>query len=354
MRIAQIAPLHEAVPPILYGGTERIVSYLTEALVSLGHDVTLFASGDSSTSARLEPAWPRSLRLDPGTGDVLAPHLLLLEKVRRVAHTFDVLHFHLSYLPLPTFSLVDVPFLTTLHGRLDQPELQAMFDMFPQAPVVSISRSQRIALPNANWIGTVYHGLPENLLTPHPHTQPTYLAFLGRISAEKGVDVAIEIAARAGLPLKIAAKVDRADEAYFRDVIQPRLLRHDVEFIGEISDAQKAHFLAGARALLFPIEWSEPFGLVMIEAMACGTPVIAFNRGSVPEVISHGVTGYIVDDVPAAVDAVKRLDALSRGEIRSSFVRCFSSTIMAQRYMKIYVALAQAAKPPALRQIASG
>jgi glycosyltransferase involved in cell wall biosynthesis len=354
MRIAQIAPLHEAVPPKLYGGTERVVSYLTEALVDLGHDVTLFASGDSQTGARLEPVWPRSLRLDPGTGDTLAPHLLLLERVRRVADTFDVLHFHLSYLPFPTFSLLDVPFVTTLHGRLDLLELQAMFDMFPQAPVVSISDSQRIPLPNANWLDTVYHGLPENLLTPQTQTQPAYLAFLGRICAEKRVDLAIEIADRVGLPLKIAAKVDRADETYFRNVIQPLLSRPNVEFIGEINDAQKAGFLSGARALLFPIDWSEPFGLVMIEAMACGTPVIAFNRGSVPEVIAHGATGYIVDDVPAAVDAVARLDALSRTEIRAAFLRRFTSMTMAQHYMTIYSALAQTARPPALHQVATG
>jgi len=358
MRIAQIAPLHEAVPPTLYGGTERVVSYLTEALVDLGHDVTLFASGDSRTGARLEPVWPRSLRLDPGSGDTLAPHLLLLERVRRVAHTFDVLHFHLSYLPFPTFSLLDVPFVTTLHGRLDLPELRAMFGMFPQVPVVSISNSQRAPLPNANWLDTVYHGLPENLLTPSPSaksaSEPQYLAFLGRICAEKRVDLAIEIAGRAGLPLKIAAKVDRADEGYFRDVVQPLLSRPNVDFVGEINDAQKARFLCGARALLFPLGWSEPFGLVMIEAMACGTPVIGFNQGSVPEVIDHGVTGYIVDDVPAAIDAVARLDALSRTEIRAAFLRRFSSISMAQHYVNIYTALAQTARPSALHQVAAG
>jgi glycosyltransferase involved in cell wall biosynthesis len=354
MRIAQIAPLHEAVPPKLYGGTERVVSYLTEALVGLGHDVTLFASGDSQTRARLEPAWPHSLRLDPGIGDPFAPHLVLLEKVRRVAHTFDVLHFHLSYLPFPTFSLLGVPFVTTLHGRLDLPELQPVFDMFPQAPVVSISNSQRMPLPDANWLDTIYHGLPENLLTPQVPTQPAYLAFLGRICAEKRVDLAIEIAARAGLPLKIAAKVDRADEAYFATVIQPLLARPHVEFIGEINDAQKAGFLSGARALLFPIDWSEPFGLVMIEAMACGTPVIAFNRGSVPEVIAHGVTGYIVDDVPGAVDAVTRLDALSRTEIRAAFLRRFTSMTMAQHYIDLYASLARTAAPPTLRQVVAG
>jgi glycosyltransferase involved in cell wall biosynthesis len=354
MRIAQVSPLHEAVPPKLYGGTERVVSYLTEALIELGHDVTLFASGDSRTSAHLEPAWPRSLRLDPGICDTLAPHLLLLEKVRRVAHTFDVLHFHLSYLPFPTFSQLGVPFVTTLHGRLNLPELRPMFDMFPQAPVVSISDSQRLPLPAANWLDTVYHGLPENLLTPQTGTQPTYLAFLGRICAEKRVDLAIEIAARAGLPLKIAAKVDRTDEAYFTNVIQPLLSQPHVEFIGEINDMQKPAFLSGARALLFPIDWSEPFGLVMIEAMACGTPVIAFNRGAVPEVISHGVTGYIVDDVWAAAAAVARLDALSRTTIRAEFLRRFTALNMAQRYLNLYTVLARTGKPPELRQVATG
>ncbi|CAE6815834.1 Phosphatidyl-myo-inositol mannosyltransferase [Paraburkholderia nemoris] len=354
MRIAQIAPLHEAVPPKFYGGTERVVSYLTEALVEPGHDVTLFASGDSRTGAHLEPAWPHALRLDPGICDTLAPHLLLLEKVRRVAHTFDVLHFHLGYLPFPTFSQLVVPFVTTLHGRLDLPELQPVFDTFPDAPVVSISGSQRVPLPNANWLDTVYHGLPENLLTPQAPAQPAYLAFLGRICAEKRVDLAMEIAARAGLPLKIAAKVDRADEAYFRDVIQPLLSQPHVEFVGEINDAQKSGFLSGARALLFPIDWSEPFGLVMIEAMACGTPVIAFNRGSVPEVIADGVTGYIVDDVAGAVDAVTRLDALSRTEVRAAFVRRFTSRAMAQHYMNLYTALVQTAGAPALGQVVAG
>jgi glycosyltransferase involved in cell wall biosynthesis len=354
MRIAQIAPLHEAVPPKLYGGTERVESYLTEALVDLGHDVTLFASADSRAGARLESVRPHALRLDPHIADTLAPHVLLLEKVRRVAHSFDLLHFHLSYLPFPTFSLLGVPFVTTLHGRLDLPKLQPVFDLFPQASVVSISNSQRVPLPNANWLDTVYHGLPENLLTPQPSTQPAYLAFLGRICAEKRVDLAIEIAARAGLPLKIAAKVDRADEAYFRDVIQPLLSQPHVEFVGEINDTQKSGFLSGARALLFPIDWSEPFGLVMIEAMACGTPVIAFNRGSVPEVIAHGATGFIVDDVAGAVDAVTRLDTLSRAEIRAAFVRRFTSRTMAQHYMSIYSALVQTSRPPALRQVAAG
>lgn len=343
MRIAQIAPLYEAVPPKLYGGTERVVSYLTEALVDLGHDVTLFASGDSKTTAHLEPAWPQALRLDPTMSDTFAPHLVLLEKVRRVAHEFDVLHFHLSYLPYPFFSECGVPFLSTLHGRLDLPELEPVFHLFPHAPLVSISNAQRLPLPLANWLATIHHGLPDGLLTPQTEMRPGYLAFLGRICPEKRPDLAIEIAALAGLPLKIAAKVDKADQAYFTNVIEPLLSKPHVEFVGEIDEAQKSAFLSGATALLFPIDWPEPFGLVMIEALACGTPVIAFNRGSVPEVIEHGVTGYIVDDVAGAVGALTRLDALSRAVIRKHFSGRFSARLMAQRYVDVYVRLLHAA-----------
>jgi glycosyltransferase involved in cell wall biosynthesis len=354
MRIAQIAPLYEAVPPKLYGGTERVVSYLTEALVDLGHDVTLFASGDSVTSARLEPSWPRALRLDPTIRDTMAPHMLLLEQVRRVADEFDVLHFHLDYLPFPLFNELATPFVTTLHGRLDLPELQPVFDAFPHAPVVSISDSQRQPLPQANWLNTIYHGLPEQLLTPQPHRKPEYLAFLGRICPEKRVDTAIRIAAQSGLPLKIAAKVDKADQDYFKAEIEPLLSQAHVEFVGEINEAQKPEFLSGAKALLFPIDWSEPFGLVMIESMACGTPVIAFNRGSVPEVIDHGLTGYIVEDVQGAVAALQRLDELSRVQIRAQFERRFSAKTMAQNYVDGYMALAEAARRPVLRRVAAG
>lgn len=354
MRIAQIAPLHEAVPPRLYGGTERVVSYLSDALVDLGHDVTLFASGDSHTRATLEVAWPHPLRLDPSTRDVVAPHMLLLEKVRRVAGEFDILHFHLDYLPFSLFSLLDVPFVTTLHGRLDLPELQAVFDMFPQVPVISISDSQRLSLPQANWLDTVYHGLPETLLMPQRHRKPEYLAFLGRISPEKRPDLAIMIAAKSGLPLKIAAKVDKADQEYFRARFEPLLSQANVEFMGEISEQEKPGFLAGAKALLFPIDWAEPFGLVMIEAMACGTPVIAFNRGSVPEVIDHGVTGFICNDVEEAVRAVQRLGELSRAEIRAQFERRFTASTMAQNYVDSYMQLLQAKARPVLRRAAAG
>ncbi len=352
MRIAQIAPLHEAVPPKFYGGTERVVSYLTEALVELGHEVTLFASGDSRTAGTLEAGWPRALRLDPAHRDVLAPHLLMLEKVRRVAHEFDILHFHLDYLPFQLFSRMDTPFVTTLHGRLDLPELQAMFDAFPEVPVVSISDAQRLPLPQANWLDTIHHGLPETLLTPHARKVPGYLAFLGRICPEKRPDLAIRIAAHSGLPLKIAAKVDAADQEYFNTVIEPLLSPPHVEYLGEIGEQHKAEFLSGAQALLFPIEWAEPFGLVMIEAMACGTPVIAFNRGSVPEVIEHGVTGYICEDVADAVDALQRLDDLSRAEIRARFERRFSARTMAQHYVTSYLSLLQKVARPELRRVA--
>jgi glycosyltransferase involved in cell wall biosynthesis len=355
MRIAQIAPLYEAVPPKFYGGTERVVSYLTEALVELGHDVTLFASGDSVTSATLEAAWPRALRLDPSIRDPFAPHVLLLEQVRRVAADFDVLHFHLDYLPFSLFADAETPSVTTLHGRLDLPELQPVFNTFTDSPVISISESQRIPLPQARWLGNVYHGLPEKLLTPQPHCEPEYLAFLGRICPEKRVDTAIRIAAMSGLPLKIAAKVDKADQDYFKSEIEPLLSHANVEFIGEIDETRKPEFLSRAKALLFPIDWCEPFGLVMIEAMACGTPVIAFNRGSVPEVIDHAVTGYIVEDVQGAVAALQRLDELSREEIRAQFERRFTAQAMAREYVDRYTALIeQRARRPVLRSVVAG
>lgn len=351
MRIAQIAPLHEAVPPKLYGDTERVVSYLTEGLVELGHDVTLFASGDSRTSARLEAAWPHALRLDPTIRDRMAPHMRMLEQVRRAAHEFDILHFHLDYLPFPLFSQLDTPFVTTLHGRLDLPELEPVFETFPQAHVISISNSQRVPLPRAGWLDTIYHGLPHDLLTPQSQVKPEYLAFLGRICPEKRVDHAIQIAQAAGLPLKIAAKVDQADCEYFKNKIEPLLSNANVEFIGEINEAQKPAFLSGAKALLFPIDWCEPFGLVMIESMACGTPVIAFNRGSVPEVIDHGITGFICEDVPSAIAALQQLDELSREEIRAQFERRFTAKSMAQHYVDAYKKLVCLTKPVAFHQV---
>ncbi len=340
MRIAQIAPLYEAVPPKFYGGTERVVSYLTEELVALGHEVTLFASGDSETAANLEAAWPRALRLDPAIRDPIAPHALLMERVMRRAGEFDVLHFHNEYLPFSLFSRQPTPWLNTLHGRLDMIEYQGIFDVFSQVPLVSISDSQRRPLPQANFVGTVLHGLPENLLTPRPAT-PGYLAFLGRISPEKRPDRAIRIARAAGIPLKIAAKVDNADREYFETVIKPMLDGPGVELIGEINEAQKPDFLSGAIALLMPIDWPEPFGLVMIEAMACGTPVIAVNRGSVPEVIDDGISGFIVEDETGAIGAVERLGELDRKRVRAQFERRFTAKRMALDYLALYRAIAE-------------
>jgi len=339
MRIAQIAPLHEAVPPKLYGGTERVVSFLTEELVAQGHDVTLFASGDSVTSAKLEPIWPRALRLDPAIRDPIAPHMLLMEAARRRADEFDVLHFHMDYWPFSLFGRQRTPFVTTMHGRLDLAELQPMFDTFPNAPIVSISDSQRRPLPQARYVATVHHGLPANLLTPQPGPKD-YLAFLGRIAPEKGPDRAIRIARACGIPLKIAAKVDKVDQAYFDSVIRPMLADGGVEMIGEINDAQKPKFLSGAMGLLMPIDWPEPFGLVMIEAMACGTPVIAFNRGSVPEIVEDGVSGFIVEDETGAMAAVNRLSRLSRATVRQRFDVRFTARRMAEDYLGIYRSLA--------------
>lgn len=339
MRIAQIAPLHEAVPPKLYGGTERVVSFLTEELVALGHDVTLFASGDSVTSATLEPIWPRALRLDPAIRDPIAPHMLLMEAARRRADDFDVLHFHMDYWSFSLFGRQRTPFVTTMHGRLDLPELQPVFNAFPKVPIISISDSQRRPLPQANYVRTVHHGLPANLLTPQPGKQE-YLAFLGRIAPEKGPDKAIRIAHAAGIPLKIAAKVDRVDQVYFDSVIRPMVAEGGVEMIGEISDAQKPEFLSGAVGLLMPIDWPEPFGLVMIEAMACGTPVIAFNRGSVPEIVEPGLTGFIVEDEVGAMDAVGKLGTLSREMVRERFEQRFTAKRMAEDYLAIYRSLA--------------
>jgi glycosyltransferase involved in cell wall biosynthesis len=349
MRVAQIAPLTESVPPRLYGGTERVVSFITEELVAMGHDVTLFASGDSVTKADLVAAWPCALRFDPSVRDTMAPHMLMLEQVCQRAAEFDVLHFHLDYWPFSLFGRQATPFLTTLHGRLDLPELVPIFDCFPNVPLVSISDAQRLPLPDANFVETVHHGLPENLLTPQPVAQ-RYLAFLGRICPEKRPDRAIRIARRAGIPLKMAAKVDRVDEDYFRHTIQPMIDGTSVELIGEINDAAKPAFLSGAVGLLVPIDWPEPFGLVMIEAMACGTPVIAFNHGSVPELIEHGVTGFIVDDEEQAVASVRRLGRLSRSTIRARFERRFTARRMAEDYLAVYDRLAVRARP-ALRVV---
>jgi glycosyltransferase involved in cell wall biosynthesis len=346
MRIAQVAPLTEAVPPKLYGGTERVVSWLTEELVTLGHEVTLFASGDSQTSARLEATWPKALRLDGAVRDPNALHIVMLERVRRKCddEEFDFLHFHLDYYPFSLFQRQPTPFLTTLHGRLDLPEHQPVFHTF-NAPVISISNAQRRPVPHANWLRTIHHGLPETLLTPQP-VKPSYLGVLGRIAPEKGVDRAIKIATRCGIPLKIAAKVDRADQDYYDELIKPLIESNPlVDYIGEISDREKSDFLSGALALLVPIDWPEPFGLVMIEAMACGTPVIAFNRGSVAEIVDDGLTGFIVEDELSAVAAVDRLAGLDRGEIRKVFERRFTARRMALDYLAAYRSLMEEAKP---------
>ncbi|HXP75121.1 MAG TPA: glycosyltransferase family 4 protein [Stellaceae bacterium] len=349
MRIAQVAPLTEAVPPKLYGGTERVVSWITEELVSMGHEVTLFASGDSVTSAKLDAVWPKALRLDGSVRDPNALHLLMLENIRQQAKNFDFLHFHLDYYPFSLFLRQPTPFLTTWHGRLDLPEHQPLFRAFPTAPLVSISNAQRKPVPQGNWVKTIHHGLPERLLTPQP-VQPSYLAFLGRIAPEKAVDRAIRIARRCGLPLKIAAKIDPVDRDYFTQEIRPLLDEPGIEYIGEINDREKPAFLSGAIALLLPIDWPEPFGLVMIEAMACGTPVIGFHAGSVPEVVEDGLTGYIVKDETGAVEAVGRVDRLSRQRVRARFEERFTARRMVQDYLEVYRSL-MASETPHLRVV---
>jgi glycosyltransferase involved in cell wall biosynthesis len=340
MRIAQVAPLMEAVPPKLYGGTERIVAYLTDELITMGHEVSLFASGDSTTTANLEAAHQRALRLDPTIRDHIAPLIAMLETVAQRAGEFDVIHLHCDYLGYPVLSRAGVPFLATLHGRLDLPELKLVYRAFADVPVVSISDAQREPLPEAHYIATIYHGLPERLLSPGEGAGG-YLAFLGRISPEKGPDRAIRIAARAGMKLKIAAKIDRVDREYFAAEIEPLLAQPHVEFIGEIAEHQKSEFLGNAAALLFPIAWREPFGLAMIEAMACGTPVIAIRNGSVPEVVENGLTGFIADDEAAAANAACRLHLLDRALIRTVFEQRFTARRMAEDYIRIYEEVAQ-------------
>jgi glycosyltransferase involved in cell wall biosynthesis len=338
--------LTEAVPPKLYGGTERVVYWLTEELVALGHDVTLFASGDSHTSARLDATWPKALRLDGAVRDPNALHTVMLERVRRKCddEEFDILHFHLDYYPFSLFSRQPTPFLTTLHGRLDLPEHQPVFNAFSSIPVISISNAQRRPVPQAGWLRTIHHGLPKDLLTPRP-VAPGYLAVLGRIAPEKGVDRAIKIAVRCGIPLKIAAKIDRDDQDYFDEIIRPMMDHPLVDYIGEIGDREKSDFLSGAFGLLLPIDWPEPFGLVMIEAMACGTPVIAYNHGSVAEIIEDGRTGFIVEDEMGAAAAVDRLATLDRRTIRAEFEARSTSRRMALDYLDAYYDLIEAATP---------
>jgi glycosyltransferase involved in cell wall biosynthesis len=335
MRIAQIAPLAESVPPKLYGGTERVVAWLVEELVEKGHDVTLFATGDSRTRANLIPVWPRALRLGRPRTDPVAVQAALLETVGRHAKDFDVVHSHIDWLHLPLLSRAGVPFVTTFHGRLDIPGLPAVVDLFPRAPFISISENQRLALPNANWLGTIYHGLPENSFQPS-FVPGGYLAFLGRLVPEKGPEAAIRIALSSAQPLRIAAKIPQGERRFFKQRLEPMVDGEKIRIIGEVDDRTKQGFLAGAAALLFPIDWPEPFGLVMIESMACGTPVIAFPSGSVPEVIEDGVNGFIVESEDEAVEAVKRISSLDRREVRRSFERRFTAPRMAEDYVRLY------------------
>lgn len=337
MKIAQIAPLAESVPPRLYGGTERIVSYLTEELVRQGHDVTLFASGDSVTSAELVPVTPTALRLSPQVRDPIPHHMILLEAVRQRADEFDALHFHIDLLHMPMVQDFIGRTITTLHGRLDLPDLPSFYRTFAEHRLVSISDNQRSPMPPVNWAGTVYHGLPSDLLPARTQGSDNYLAFLGRISPEKRPDRAIRIAAEAGMPLRIAAKIDQVDRLYWEQEIAPLVERYpNIHFVGEINEAQKADFLGRATALLFPIDWPEPFGLVMIEAMACATPVIAFRCGSVPEIIEQGRSGFIVDNEDQAVEAVRRLKDLDRHRVRAAFDARFTAERMAADYVKLY------------------
>jgi glycosyltransferase involved in cell wall biosynthesis len=338
MRIAQVSPLFESVPPAAYGGTERVVAYLTDALVEAGHDVTLIASGDSSTRARLISAAPRALRLDGSCQDSLAHHILELELVAQLADRFDIIHFHTGFLHLPIARRLTTPSVTTLHGRLDLRDLFPLMAAFRDAPMVSISNAQRRPIPDATWSGTVYHGLPPRLL-PFSPTPGDYVVFLGRISPEKRADRAIEIARRAGVELLIAEKVDNDDRDYFAQTIEPLLAGPGVRYIGEVSESEKASLLGGARALLFPIDWPEPFGMVVIEALSCGTPVIAWNHGSVPELLQPGVDGWIVESVDEAVEALRRIDRIDRRACRATFERRFTVDRMARDYLAIYETL---------------
>jgi glycosyltransferase involved in cell wall biosynthesis len=347
MKIAQIAPLAESVPPRLYGGTERVVAYLTDELVRLGHQVTLFASGDSSTRARLVAGTAHALRLDSVVRDPLPYLLVMLEQVRRRAHEFDVLHFHTEPLVhFPLFRALKGKTVTTLHGRLDSADLQPLLGEFSDMPVVSVSDSQRAPARGMNWLSTVYHGLSPDVCPFNPAPQGRYYAFLGRVSPEKGLDRAIEIARRAGVTLRIAAKVDAADEAYFRSRIVA-LLGGAIEFIGELAEREKPGFLGNARGLLFPIDWPEPFGLAMIEAMSCGTPVLAWPNGSAPEIVENGVSGFLADSIDAAVSKLPALAALDRARVRRRFDERFAASRMAQEYLGVYRSLARRHPVPA-------
>jgi glycosyltransferase involved in cell wall biosynthesis len=339
LRIAQVAPLYESVPPKLYGGTERIVAYLTEELVRRGHEVTLYASGDSTVNAPLAAGFPRSLRLAGLDHLGTIYHLPMLSDVYDNASRFDIIHSHVDCLSFPLARLVEVPTVSTMHGRLDLSEFQPIYRSYTDLPLVSISNDQRRPLPDMNWVGTVYHGLPRNLLR-FSASPGNYLAFLGRMSPEKRPDLAIEVARRAGIPLKLAAKVDRADRDYFESVVKPLLSTSGIEFVGEINETQKEEFLGGAIALLFPVDWPEPFGLVMIESLACGTPVIARPCGSVPEILRDRLTGFIASSVDDLVAAVRRINEISRRQCREEFETRFTVEVMAANYERIYYQLA--------------
>ncbi|TMJ30538.1 MAG: glycosyltransferase family 4 protein [Alphaproteobacteria bacterium] len=351
MKIAQIAPLAESVPPRLYGGTERIVSYLTDELVKLGHEVTLFASGDSVSTANLVPCAAMALRLDPGVRDPIPYYMLMLDRVRERADEFDILHFHIDQFHFPLFRPTAQRTVTTLHGRQDLPDLKPLYLGFSEMPLVSISNHQRNPVAGSNFVATVYHGIPADLLKPCYAPRGGYLAFLGRISPEKRPDRAIEIARRVGLPLKIAAKVDKVDEGYFREQIVPLLNQPGIEYIGEINEFGKSEFLGEARALLFPVDWPEPFGLVMIEAMACGTPVVGFRQGSVGEIIDDGVTGIIVESMDEAARKLPQALMLDRRKVRRRFEERFTATRMAKDYLAVYRSLLRQvpAEQPAIR-----
>ena len=336
MKIAQVAPLAESVPPKLYGGTERVVSWLTEELMRRGHEVTLFASGDSETSAELVPVVPRALRLDPGVHDCTPYHLLLLDRVYARADDFDVIHFHVDMIHYPLFRSLADRIVTTLHGQLTFPDLHPFYKAFAEMPLVSISHAQRTPMPPVNWLGTVHHGLPKDLYTPGLNSRGNYLAFVGRVSPEKGLEEAIAIAKRAGIALKIGAKVDKLDRPYFEERVKPLLRDPQIEFLGEVSDEQKNDLLGKALAMLFPIAWPEPFGLVMIEAAACGTPVMAYPCGSVPEVVEDGVTGFIVENAQEAAEAVWHAVQLDRSLIRQRFEQRFTVERMTDRYLEVY------------------
>jgi glycosyltransferase involved in cell wall biosynthesis len=340
MRIAQIAPLAESVPPKLYGGTERVVSWLTEELVALGHEIALFASGDSVTSGSLVPIVPKAIRLSRPRPDPFPAYAMQLDAIARAASDFDILHCHIDWVHLPLLGRLGVPHITTLHNRLDTPDLPAVMRRFPSAPLVSISDHHRVPLPSANWLGTVYHGMPSATLEPS-YAPGRYLAFLGRLTREKGPEAAIRIARATNMPLRMAAKIPRSETRYYKERLQPMIDGEQIRLVGELNDEAKGALLRGAAALLFPIDWPEPFGLVMIEAMACGTPVIAFRRGSVPEVIDEGQTGFIVDDEDGAIAAISRLGDLDRRRVRATFERRFTARRMAEDYVRHYRTLLQ-------------